>query len=515
MVMVMVMVMVMAGASPAAAQPKKHAAASAPAPAAPTASAAAAAPAGPRPLSESLTGDAKADYDAARLLVGNGDWVGAEIKLQAAYDRSGDPRLLWNIAACEKSQRHYARTMALVERYLADGKDLVTPADRAEATTLLQAIESFTVKLTVAVSEPGADVYVDDEKVGTSPLDRPVVVDIGARKITVRKPGFKEWAQSVPIGGSAEARVDVKLEPEVHEGHLVVTTQPDARILIDDQPVGANGRFEGKLKSGGHQLRVEAPGMVPYQSEVVLGDDENRSVDVPLEHEYAPPPAEPAGPGVEIGVSDAPGVRLHGDDPWMNAARVDVGWRAGRPTNLGLFLEEDEIDASGDCGTGLPAAATAPPLGLEQRWSFKSCRALKAGLQVVVHFLPAHRIDPWFGVEPGFRLGIYHFTVFDPLSGQSNNGDDVEPNVDLGARAGVDWHPLASFRPWAIGVFGSVMFSIAGEPKANNSGCCGDTQNGIPVGAAPNENNGNNNGGGGGPDTYLSVFFGLRTSLAF
>jgi len=100
--------LVLALASPSAAQGRKPAAGAKPG-AASTATAA-----GPKPLAQTLTGDAKAAYDAAKLLVGDGDFAGAAIKFRAAFDQSHDPRLLWNIAACEKNQRHYARTIALL-----------------------------------------------------------------------------------------------------------------------------------------------------------------------------------------------------------------------------------------------------------------------------------------------------------------------------------------------------------------------------------------------------------------
>ena len=155
----MAIALIVSVAPAAAAQPRKQPPASAAAPAAP----------GVKPLSQTLTGEAKSAYDAAKLLLGDGDFAGAAIKFQAAYDQSSDARLLWNIAACEKSQRHYARTMALVRQYLDTGKDLLTDADRREGRALLDTIESFTVRLTIVVKEPGADVYVDDERVGTSP----------------------------------------------------------------------------------------------------------------------------------------------------------------------------------------------------------------------------------------------------------------------------------------------------------------------------------------------------------
>src|ERR1700733_15375901 len=174
----------------AEAQPRGPASASAP-----TTPPPASLPARPKPLSETLAGDAKADYDAGKLLIGDGDFVGAEVKFRSAYGRSNDPRLLWNVAACEKNQRHYARTLTLLRQYVADGGALLTDADRAEAKALVDTIESLTVKLTIAVSEAGAGVTVDDESVGTSPLPAPLVVDIGSRKIVVKKAGFKDFSQ--------------------------------------------------------------------------------------------------------------------------------------------------------------------------------------------------------------------------------------------------------------------------------------------------------------------------------
>jgi len=113
-------------------------------------------------LADTLTGDAKAAYVAARLLIDDGDFAGAEIKFKAAYDLSNDARLLWNMAACEKSQRHYARTEQLVREYLEKGGATLSDQDRADAKSLLDTIDSFTVKLTIDVSEPDAEIVIDD-----------------------------------------------------------------------------------------------------------------------------------------------------------------------------------------------------------------------------------------------------------------------------------------------------------------------------------------------------------------
>jgi|CZKU01.1.fsa_nt_gi hypothetical protein len=467
-------------------------------------------PPGLRPLSETLAGDAKADYDAGKLLIGDGDFVGAEVKFRSAYDRSNDPRLLWNVAACEKNQRHYARTLTLLREYVAGGGALLTDVDRAEAKTLIDTIEAFTVKLTIAVSEPGASITLDDDNVGTSPLPAPVVVDIGSRKIVVKKPGYRDFSQTLPIGGSAEAHIEVALLAEVHEGKVTVTTVTGAAILIDGRRVGA-GHFEGTLESGGHTLRVEARGMHPYQSEVTIADDENRSVDVPLEREYVPPPPEDKGPGFELGLQYGPGVKLHGDRPLEQMVRVDVGWRPGWSTNLGLYFEVGDIAAASVCGTSLHGPSSTTPTDLDIRYSFQSCMYAKAGFQIAVHLLPAHRFDPWIAFEPGFRLTFFHYKQFDPLGEQQNVSDDSgpTPGLDLGVRVGLDWHPVAAYRPWAIGPYASLVVTpLANENPAQNNN---SNNNGGNNNLQPSNNDKTNDG----PASYVSLFFGLRTSLAF
>jgi len=237
--------------------------------------------AAPPPLAQTLTGTAKSDYEAGKLLFTDGDFVGANIKFRAAYDLSHDARLLWNMAACEKNLRHYAVAARLVHEYVDTGGDLLGDQDRADAAQLLAALQSFVVKLTVTVNEPGAEIDVDDARAGVSPLDKPLILDLGERKIVVKKPGFKEATKSITLGANPEEKIDVTLVPEVHEGTLVVTTAPGARVLLDGAAVGTGG-FRGKLKSGGHTLRVEATGMQPMQQEVVVEDGETRTVDVPL-----------------------------------------------------------------------------------------------------------------------------------------------------------------------------------------------------------------------------------------
>ncbi len=234
-------------------------------------------------LADTLTGDAKADYDSGKLLYGDGDFAGALVKFGASYDKSKDARLLWNMAACEKNLRHYAKALALVRRYQAEGGALLTEEDKTDAAELIKVIEPLTAKLRLRVNEPGASVKVDDEVIGDTPVE-PVTVDIGTRRVQITKAEFEPYTKEVAVGGAAEIAVDVSLVKIVHEGKLIVRAPADSTIYIDGKVVGT-GTYTTTLASGGHSLRVTAPKMVPYQSELYIQDKQTREVPVTLQPE--------------------------------------------------------------------------------------------------------------------------------------------------------------------------------------------------------------------------------------
>jgi hypothetical protein len=236
------------------------------------------------PLSEALTGQAQADYQAAKLLYGDGDFAGASLKFKQAFDASKDVRLLWNMAACEKNLRHYSKVYKLVERYVELGGSVLTESDKKDATDLLDAMKSYISRAKFAVNETDATISVDDEVIGMSPLMETVLLDMGARRIRVTKPGFAEYSETMQVQGASELPITVKLAKETHEGRISVSAAADNMLYLDGKMVG-QGHWEGTVPSGTHNLKVTAQGMKPYQTEIVLNDKETRTLGVTLEPE--------------------------------------------------------------------------------------------------------------------------------------------------------------------------------------------------------------------------------------
>jgi len=233
-------------------------------------------------LADALSGPAKADYEAGRLLFVDHDYAGALVKFRSAYEQSKEPHLLFNMGACEKNLRHYVKTIADFEQYRSEGGASLTQAEREEVDRYLAELRPFVGTVRVTSNEPGARVTIDDEEVGTTPLATPAMVDIGARRVRIAKDGFGDWSATVMVRGSEEIAVDGRIEKIVHAGHLLIRTAATNGVDVDGQPVGTGG-FDGPLPSGGHQVRIRGEGMVPFQTEVLIQDNQTRLVDVTLQ----------------------------------------------------------------------------------------------------------------------------------------------------------------------------------------------------------------------------------------
>ncbi len=239
----------------------------------------------PASLADSLSGEAKNEYESGKILYAAGDFAGAALKFRHAHTLSGDPRLLWNEAAAEKNLRHYVRVENLIKEYLQRG-GASSDAERADAEALIETVRAFIGVLTINVNEPGASVFIDDAPVGTTPLPGPVRVDMGTRRIRATKNGFKEASQSVEVIGSGQPSVELKLEPQLHEGNLRIVAEAGSTIRVDGKMVGI-GQWQGSVPSGLHSVEVTADHKLPYRSDSVVQDGQLTTVSVALQAEPA------------------------------------------------------------------------------------------------------------------------------------------------------------------------------------------------------------------------------------
>jgi hypothetical protein len=239
-------------------------------------------PAAAGSLAETLSGSAKEDYDAGRVLFEDQDFAGALVKFQRAFETEPDPRLLWNMAACEKSSRHYANALALLERYRREGDIRMSEGQRTELVTLIDTLRTLISRVHLVVDEPGASVFVDDRLAGTTPLSDTLFVDLGTRRIRVSKPGFQDQVITQEFAGGSELTLYMTLPAAPRDARITIASDAPSVISIDGKVVG-HGRWEGPVPAGDHTLRVSATGMVPYEKEIVVQAAQPRTLYIRLD----------------------------------------------------------------------------------------------------------------------------------------------------------------------------------------------------------------------------------------
>lgn len=231
--------------------------------------------------------DARAEVDAAQKLFDQNDMKGALERYERAYEMSHDRTLFVRIAACYKNMGLFTRALEAARRYLDTA---TTETDRARAREFVDGLAELTSPLWVESNKPGAAVYVDATRVAVTPMQKPVLVDIGVQRIRVTKAGFAPATATVRAPGfGREVRVRLDIAPQERRRVLSVLAAPGQSIWIDDKLVG-RGRWEGSVTPGAHDVKVTSPGMLDYDERVVVGDAERTDLRVALGSETVPPP---------------------------------------------------------------------------------------------------------------------------------------------------------------------------------------------------------------------------------
>jgi hypothetical protein len=165
-------------------------------------------------LGETLTGPAKDFYDQARARFRVRDYAGALELLRSAQEASPDPRLFWNMAACEGKLHHYAVAISLVEKYLTTGGPLLGPAEKKDAKQFLEAASVFVGNVVLGGAPDGTKVFIDDELIGTTPFAKPIRVDQGERRVRFVLTGYRPLERTESVIGGTDQHWVVALEPE-------------------------------------------------------------------------------------------------------------------------------------------------------------------------------------------------------------------------------------------------------------------------------------------------------------
>jgi len=145
------------------------------------------------------TSEARRHFEQGRTLFDSGNFDAALPEFERAYELMGDRAeryiLLFNLGQCHERLFRYDAALEFYRRYMEEGGPQAQ--DRAMVDGTIRALEGLLATIRVRSNAPGAEVWVDDRRVGTSPGD--LRIPGGRHLVELRAPGFLPSRQEVQI----------------------------------------------------------------------------------------------------------------------------------------------------------------------------------------------------------------------------------------------------------------------------------------------------------------------------
>jgi hypothetical protein len=140
-----------------------------------------------------------------------GNYEAARVAFQQAYALKPHPSVLHNLGQSELKTGHYLEAARHLSTFLRD-TTFGTPAEREIAKKALLVAEAKVAKLVVEVDVDGAEITVDAEPAGRSPMGPdPVYVEPGDRVVHVQREGFQSFDQHQAFEPGRTAQLKVSL----------------------------------------------------------------------------------------------------------------------------------------------------------------------------------------------------------------------------------------------------------------------------------------------------------------
>jgi PEGA domain/Tetratricopeptide repeat len=158
--------------------------------------------------------DAATRFQRGLELYKEGDYKAAQVEFKRAYEIAPNYRVLYNLGQVSYQLRDYASALRSFQAYLEQGGREVSAARRNQVTAEINRLRSRVGNVVIEADAAGADVSIDDNWVGKTPLEGPQLVSAGQHKISVLKPGSSSpVVRTVEVGGGDKAELTFELGP--------------------------------------------------------------------------------------------------------------------------------------------------------------------------------------------------------------------------------------------------------------------------------------------------------------
>jgi tetratricopeptide (TPR) repeat protein len=170
--------------------------------------------------------EARVRFQRGVQLFHEGSFEAALAEFRRAYQIAPSYRILYNLAQVHYELHDYVGALRSFKQYLNDGLAEIAPDRRAQVEAEVQKLEGRVAYLDVSTNVAGADILVDDQLVGIAPLDGPVLVNAGIRRVSAAKSGRTSPQRNVTMAGGDHVKIAVLIpDPPPPRGAAAAVTQ--------------------------------------------------------------------------------------------------------------------------------------------------------------------------------------------------------------------------------------------------------------------------------------------------
>lgn len=186
------------------------------------------------------------DFEKGVELYRSGNLDAALAQFERAHAVSPNYRILYNIGQVQAQLGQFVSAIQSFEGYLTGGGDQIEPARRASVTAEIERMSKMIARLTVESSVAGAEIFIDDQRIGVAPLTEAISVNVGQRVVRLQKRGYETVTKRIKVTGEERAVMMFQLDPVVP---AAVTTSRSAKPIYSYTPfwisAGATTVFAG------------------------------------------------------------------------------------------------------------------------------------------------------------------------------------------------------------------------------------------------------------------------------
>lgn len=142
-------------------------------------------------------------------LYGEANYREALVEFRSAYQLAPSVTALYNVGQTQDQLQDYAGALKTFGRFLAEAPR--NDSHRVEVESTVQVLRTRVGRVRITTVPEGAEVRVDDQMLGDTPFDEPLVMSVGRRKLDATIVGRVPVERYIEVAADAQLSVTLEL----------------------------------------------------------------------------------------------------------------------------------------------------------------------------------------------------------------------------------------------------------------------------------------------------------------